>query len=490
MSHNVGLHDATSAADAVSAATVLRPVEPPAVGPGAVLEAVDFGEAVYQTQPLVKGAGRVALRAAEFLTQSTARTHGLRAETAYRLVTSEQDLLSFVSGPHPTGKAAEIVVACDFRQLHAESDPGMLNSPVRIAGNVRDVRLSPDAASRRDLIFLVRAGNGLLAVGGGQVKTGSGRYVSESLVKMAQTPGYGRTGYVDARYVKPDGSPRVAPDAFTVGQARRLREAGVELRGIRDLDERSHRLVRNIVAHARDGLDPIAREELLSLREEIAAVYAGSQVASRVVGAAASAAATSTVVSLVVKYASSGSIDLAEASSVAAKAALRGAGSAAADAALYHAATRMGLAPEAAQAFARRVVANGLCLVAIASDVIAEVKAVREGRISVAEALSGGAFKTVLNVLPMLMPPLGLVGVPLVAAFQVGGRWAIAAVRSRDSELAREIAEDRATADMIRLRTARLGDMISSLSQDCEGTDRLFEQVMAPTVSGGLRLVK
>lgn len=481
----------TALAGATIAATAIREaIRVPPPNSASAVEAIDFAEAVYQTQPLASGTGRAAFRAAEVVSQGTARARGLLPETAFRLVTSPRELLSFIVGPHPAGKAAEIIVASDFRELHAGGDPGMRNAPKSIAANVHDVRLSPDAASRRDLLFQVRMRDGLLTVPGGQVKTGSGQYVSESLARMAQTPGYGRTGYVDARFVNPDGTPRIAPNAFTASQARRLIEAGVELRGIRNLDARARRLVKNILRHTYDGLDPLAREELVCLRDEIAAAYGASLVAARIVGGAASAAATSAMVSLVVQYASNGAIDVTQASDAATGAAVWGAGSAAADAGLYYAATHLGLPPEAARAFARRAVTTGFCLLAVASDALAEVRAVREGTMSVGDALSGGTFKAALGLLPLIMPPLGLAGAPLLAAIQVGGRWAIAAFRDRESALDRAIAEDFKTATALQERMDRMGNTITRLERECGDTDILFEKAMASTATHKLRSVR
>ena len=107
----------------------------------------------------------------------------------------------------------------------------------------------------------------LISMPNGQVKTGSAQYIADDLARMAETPGAGKIGYVDSRFVNPDGSPRVAPNAFTESQARRLREAGVELRGIRDLDKRAGQLLKNIGRHRKDGLDPAAYQMVAKQRE-------------------------------------------------------------------------------------------------------------------------------------------------------------------------------------------------------------------------------
>ncbi|MDI1477174.1 hypothetical protein [Polyangium sp. y55x31] len=489
MRNPTDLRAAASAGASIAAAAIQQPLQTPAQSPAAAVQALDFAEALYQTQPLVPWAGRETAQAAQLVAESTARVRGLLPETAYRMVTSPRDLFSFITGPHPSGKTAEIVVAAEFRDLHAGAEPRMHNGPRYVSSNVVDVRLSPDTASRRDLLFQVRTRDGVLTVAGGQVKTGSGQYVSESLIKMAQTSGYGRTGYVDARFVNLDGSPRIAPDAFTANQAQRLREAGVQLRGILDLEERARLLVENIVGHGEDGLDPVAREELVRLRDDIAAAYGLGGVADRAVGSAASAAATSALVSLMMQAASGGRVDMAQVAHSAAGAAVWGAGSVAADALVYEAATGMGLAPEVARAVAQRTVAVGCCVIGVVSDALAEANAVREGRATVMDALSAGAFKTTMGLLPLVMPALG-VGVPVLAAVQIGGRWALAALRNSEASLARTIAEDFEVAAALEQRMERMGETISHLQDECKETDRLFERVMGPARNRQLRLVK
>jgi hypothetical protein len=487
--HRIVDQEGVHAGAALAAATLGGLPTAPTVGRDAVGQAYDFAEALHQAAPLVPRPGHAAVQAAELVAESTARVRGLLPETAYRLVTSPRELLSFITGRHPAGKTAEIVVARDFRELHAGGDPQMQNGPKGIATNVVDVRLSPDSASRRDLLFQVQTRGGALVVAGGQVKTGSGQYVSASLVEMAMAPGYGRTGYVDQRFVNPDGTPRVAPDAFTEGQARRLREAGVQLRGIRDLDARARKLVENIVHHAEDGLDPVTREELFRLREDVVLAYEPGGVATRASTSAAVAAATSALVNLVVQYATSGTVHVPHLQDAALTAATWGAGSVTADAVLYHAATEMGLAPEAAQAFARHAVAAGCCLLAIAGDAAAEARALREGRTTILDAVAGTSFKTALGLLPLVLPPLGLAGAPLLVALQVGGRWSLAALRQRDAALARAISEDLEAAAKLKTRLSDMGEAISNLSAECDETDRLFEETMGRTTRPQFRLV-
>lgn len=184
-----------------------------------------YAEAIRQTQPIATP-GADSQHIAEMVREGTARPNGLTQAAAERMATSGRSLDSLTNGANPCGKAAEVIATSDYRALHAGQDVGIVNPPEHVAQNVRDIRLAPDAASRKDLVFAFDTKNGeVIWKYNGQVKTGGAQYVADTLVEMAKTPGYGKVGYVNARYVNPDGSPRVAPDAFTPGQARRLQEA-------------------------------------------------------------------------------------------------------------------------------------------------------------------------------------------------------------------------------------------------------------------------
>ncbi|MFO0590450.1 MAG: hypothetical protein U0441_23105 [Polyangiaceae bacterium] len=484
MRDTIDLPGPSAAGVAVSATRIIAGNEVVSPSRGALVQAFDFAEALHQTKPIAR-TGVTAIRAGAFVAETTARVRGVLPATAYRLATTGRELLSFIAGPHPIGKTAEIVVAGDVRDL-----PRVRGGAAHAGGRVVDVRLSPDTASRHDLVIHVRDRAGTRMVPGGQVKTGSGQYVSDSLVRMARTPGYGRVGYVDARFVDVEGSPRVAPDAFTQGQARKLRDAGVRLHGIPQLEERARALATNILEHSDDGLDPIAREELLSLRDEIAQAYGASGVLSRVAGSALSAAATSAVVNVLVQQVSGGTIEVGCVTAAAKDAAKWGAGGAAADALCYHAAIGAGFAPEAARALAERVVAAGLCFFAVAQDTLAEAKAVRAGTVTVEQALSCVAVKSALGILPLAAGPLGIASMPLLTAIQVGGRWAIAAFRRREAALADAITHDIETAAVLAERLGEMRQTIGHLAEECDETDRLFEQAMAPAASPLLRLVR
>lgn len=484
-----GLAKAARAALAALAGTAARTVSPngasgpPPVDPGLAARGRVFAEARLQTRPLAAPGTEAAARAADAIREGTARPAGLRPGTAARLATEGKSLDGLLSGANPKGKAAEIVAASDLRAMHRGRGAGMVNPPKRIAGNFDDIRVSPDMAARRDLILQARAPDGrLLSVPTGQIKTGTAKYICKDLVQMAETPGHGRVGYVDSRFANADGSPRAAADAFTRKQAARLRKAGVELRGVHDLDKRAGRLVDDIRLHGADGLDPAARGRLLSLRDGIARAYRPRGVAARAAGAAASSAAAAAVLSLVVQAASDGEIDLAAVGDAAAAAALFGAGAAGADAAIYHAATHFGAAPEAARALAANGVTAGLCLFAAGADILAEAEAAGAGEITAAGAVAGSAAKAALDILPLALAPLGLAGVPIFVCAQIAGRQALQRVRERDRRLKLAIAGDMARVDALHARLDRMAADNLKMRLAADECDRLVESALGKPV--------
>ena len=477
------------AARAALAGAAARAVSPtgasarPPAAPGLAARARVFAEALLQTRPLAAPGTKAAARAAEAIRKGTARPAGLRPETAERLATGGKSLGALLSGANPKGKAGEIVATLDVRGMHRGRDTGMVNPPKRIAGNFNDIRVSPDMSSRRDLILRARAPDGrLISIPTGQVKTGTAKYIGKDLVRMAETPGHGKVGYVDARFANADGSPRAAADAFTRKQAARLRKAGVELRGVRDLDKRAARLVDDIRLHGADGLDPAARGRLSALRGDIARAYGWRGVAGRAAGAAASSAAAAAVLALVVQAASDGEIDLAAMGRAAATAALFGAGATAADAAIYHAATHFGAAPEAARALAANGATAGLCLFAAGADILAEAEAAQAGDIAPAGAVAGSAAKAALDILPLALAPLGLAGIPVFVCAQIAGRQALRRVRERDRKLKRAIAEDMARAGALHARLDRMAADYREMRREDDECDRLVESALGKPV--------
>jgi hypothetical protein len=418
-----------SASDAARAAAVAT--GSPSVGVRDVDAAVlgrrkVYAEAVHQTRPLASSSADVQ-RIADMARQGTARSSGLTQEAAERMATARRPMGSFAAGQNVRGKAAEIVAASDYRALHAGDGAAVVNPPGHVASNLRDIRLAPDGSSRKDFVlaFETKSGEAVWKYNG-QVKTGGARYVADTLVEMAETPRYGKVAYVDARYVNADGTPRVATDAFTKPQARRIQQAKVQLRGISNLETRADHLLEDIRAGTLDGLDPVSRRELEQLRDDIARAYRARGVVGRIGGGAAIAAAAAALLSLAVQLATEGKVDVKIVGKSAGAGALYGASAAAADAALYRVGTNaLEMAPEAARAFASQGVATGFCVLAVGSDVVAEVRAARRGDRTVASAMAGSAAKAALDLLPLLMAPLGLAGLPVLVGAQVGGRWLI-----------------------------------------------------------------
>ena len=472
-----------------NAATVptitLREVKDPSV----VDQGRVFAEAVRQTQPLAPEGSREAAQAAQAVGDGTALQNGLSPEKCEWLVTNGKGLGSLISGPNPKGKTAEVVTVSEVLGLHAGRDTGIVNAP-QIADNFHDIRLSPDHASKKDLLVQVKTKDGMLITKcSGQVKTGSSRYVSRALVKMAESPGYGKVGYVDSRYVNPDDTPRVALDGFTAREARRLQEAQVQLRGIKDLEAQAEQLVKNIVKYADDGLDPVARRQLQQLRDDIARAYRPRNVGTRAAGGAAMVAATAAILSLIVQVASGGEIDVAEVGKAAGKGALFGAGGAIADAGIFQVASSLGLTPEAAKALAQNGVAVGFCLIAVGTDVFSEVRSARQGDISVANAMAGSAFKSALDVLPLVLAPLGIAGVPILVGAQIGGRWGIARVREADRKLEVAIEEELQEVSRLHMILDQREREFESVVRAGDETDALYEQVMSQTAGPSLFVV-
>lgn len=441
-----------------------------------------FFEALRQTQPIIQPGSSNVTRIAEIVKIGTARGTGISLGVAEKYVTSPRSIDElFLSGANQIGKTAEAVVTNDYLRLHeSKCTGGMVNPPQRIAENVADIRISPDPASRKDLFFAFKTKNGnLIFKPNGQVKVGGPQYVSDSLCKMAKTPGYGKIGYVDAKYVNVDGAPKVGPGAFTEAQAERLQAAGVKLRGIQGLEQRAQALLGDLKASKVDALDPVARKQLETLRDDISQAYSARGVAGRVATGLGAGAASAAVVSLLVQLASNGEVELKTVGEAAAQGAVFGAVQATADAALYHTATQvLEMAPEAAKAFAQQGVAVGFCLVAVGTDLFTEVGFAKRGEITAESAVSGLAGKTALNLLPLVMAPLGLVGLPILVGAQIGGRWLIAKSREVDRLIKAAVEQDIALVRSLELRTIKFSELVGATHSDCDATDEVFRRAM------------
>ena len=166
----------------------------------------------------------------------------------------------------------------------------------------------------------------------------------------------------------------------------------------------------------------------------------------------------------------------------------------AADAGLYHLGTKaLEMAPEAAKELAKQGVAVGFCLLAVGTDLLSEVRAGRRGDVTLAGAIGGTAAKTALDLLPLVMAPLGLVGLPVLVGAQVGGRWLIGKAREADRVLEQAIAADKDLAENLTKRMSNFTKVVDGVIADCTTTDALFNEVMGSTLPIAhlpLRLVK
>jgi hypothetical protein len=442
----------------------------------------NFSEALRQAKPLARLDDPALAHTIALVRDGTARLTGLRDETAVALATSGRDPLSFAQGAHPHGTCAEIVVARAFRDHHAGRSSGLVNAPAP-PPNVVDVRLSPDTASARDIVFGVETPDGLrLFRPGGQAKLGAPAYVTQGLLRMASRPGYGKTAYVDASLLNADGTPRVAPDAFTEYQAEQLRAAGIRFRGVRNLDAQARALVEDLKAYARDGLDPRARETLLALREEIALAYEPGAIGIRAASSAARSAATAAVCSLLVQLTSGGEVNLKSLAMSAVQGGAAAAGAVAADAAVFHAAVRAGLSVETARVVARKTVSGALCIVAIGLDVASELGAVQRGERTPADAAAGVATSATLNALALAVGAFGWPALPILLAAQLGGRWTLTRWREGGRLLDEQFDADAAELQVLHESMSRVGQQATRAAETSAGIDQFYAQIMGGSV--------
>jgi len=475
--------ETNAGATAASSSFILsstRGVANPVTDPGILDQQKIFAEALRQTNPIATLGSRDAGQAATSIGNGTGLPNGLKPITCKQMVTNGKSLKSLIGGVNPCGKTAEVVAVHDYKVLHAGGDAQITNPPLKIAENVGDIRLSPDQASKKDLIFRFRTNDGMLITKqNGQVKTGSGAYISKKLVEMTKSPGYGKIGYVDARFVNEDGTPRIAKDAFTKHQALKLQKAKVRLRGIRELDSRSKQLHEDLQSYTTDELDPVTRSKLMQFRDDIARAYQWKGVTTRMAGGMGLAAASAAVVSLITQAASDGEINGAEIGEAAIQGGLFGAGGVLADAGIYHICMTQNIPPESAKIIAQQGVGVGFCLLAIGMDIQSEVEAVQNGEISRADAMAGGSLKIALDLLPLVLSPLGLAGVPILVGAQLGGRWVITKVREADRNIRLEFHKNIEKAESLAIRLDHIDKMADVIKSECEETDRIFEAAMS-----------
>ena len=115
----------------------------------------------------------------------------------------------------------------------------------------------------------------------------------------------------------------------------------------------------------------------------------------------------------------------------------------------------------------------------MAVDVFAEAKAAQTGEISVADAVAGSAAKSALNLLPLVLAPLGLAGVPILIGTQLGGRWAVARLRETERGFALAAEELSRQAESLHARLDRLDAGIGKAHVECDETDRIFASIMS-----------
>jgi len=367
-------------------------------------------------------------------------TTGLREETALFLSATEDTLRPFITGANPHGKCAELLAMCMRNNLHDPSSPWSVVNPPSIPSNYVRSWINPDPTSARDLIYEVRVSSTRhIFVPGTQVKVGDPAYIARSLLRHAQDARYGKVCNVDARLVCPDGSPRVAANAFTKGQAEALRKAGFKFVGIEFLEEDSKRV------HA--GLKGVYDQDLAAYDQDfvIRASYAPRQVAFRAGIAGGMSFVLTAGMSSFQQYSyyreavRNGKIDDSSesrreyakqaAKTVAQHAAVGGGitvAAVASEAAAFHIAK--GFTSETkAKTIATTAVAVGFAAV----DVVTEVIAYRNGEISATEAAICGGVKLAADAIPVVLQFVaGPVGSAIGTVASVGIKWGLGYARN------------------------------------------------------------
>ena len=123
-------------------------------------------------------------------------------------------------------------------------------------------------------------------------------------------------------------------------------------------------------------------------------------------------------------------------------------------------------------------------------DVLDEFKSVRDGEVTTANAVADTAAKVALDVLPIVVAPLGIAGVPVVVGAQVGGRWIINRVREADKRIERAIEEDLHGSDQLHMRLNRIGQIFESAHRECDETDAIFEEIFPCKRNAQLKVIK
>jgi hypothetical protein len=117
-------------------------------------------------------------------------------------------------------------------------------------------------------------------------------------------------------------------------------------------------------------------------------------------------------------------------------------------------------------------------VIALGTDLVSEIRAAGRGDITSTGAVGGFTAKAALDLLPLVMAPRGLPGLPLLVAAQVGGRWLVGKARDADRILAKAIAEDFAMAHALEERLETFGATTTEINAECDETDALFKSTM------------
>ncbi len=367
------------------------------------------------------------------------KTGQLSYETALRMASSAEAVERFVSGANAHGKCAELISVGVRNSLNDPTSPrSVVNAPC-VPSNFVRAHINPDTTSARELIYEVRTSNTRhIFVPGAQVKIGSGSYVARSLMSHANDPRYSKVCDIDSQFVCADGSPRVAPGAFTKGQAAALRKAGFRFVGIENLEIDARRM------HA--GFQGIRKRELVTRQQEllIVASYAPIEVAKRVGIASGLTIITVAVGESYRQYAHfRRNIDTGTEKSTPSarrKFAQEAAKSVATQAAIAGAIVAIGPVVEAgafyaaknymparkAQLAATIVVAAGYA----SNDIVEEWTAYKSGRATAAGATICASVKTLANALPIVLQAFsGRAGATAGTIVSGGIKWGLRSVR-------------------------------------------------------------
>ncbi len=371
-------------------------------------------------------------------------TGRMTPETALRLAASAGTVEHFTMGANAHGKCAELIAMSARNSLNDPASPWVVVNTPSVPTNYVRAWLNPDTSSARDLLYEVRISDTRhIFVPGAQVKVGDPGYISRSLLSHACDPRYAKICDVDARLVCPDGSPRVAPNAFTKGQAAALNKAGFKFVGIEYLEQDAKRV------HA--GLKGIYEHERIVYDREltIKANYAPKQVAWRAGYAGGIAfvivagAASYQQYSYYRKAVKEGRIkdepatrkEYAKraAKSVAKQAAVGGVIAVAAtviESVVFHAAKIVTTSKTALL-----VAALPVCIAAVAADIYYEYTLVKRGESSIGWAIFHGTLKVSADILPLALAKFGPVGSLIGVGFSIGIRWCSDYIRKLESEI-------------------------------------------------------